>query len=65
MIEVRITGSEIMQRGSVTFVPFLMTELRKVGIPVKGFFSFQGVERGKLWWFQDYWSTDMIFRWEE
>lgn len=64
MIEVRITGSEIMQHDSVTFAPFFMAELRKVGIPVKGIFSFRGVEHGKLEWFQEYCGPDMIFRWE-
>ena len=65
MIEVRITGAEIEKHDSRSFAPFLLGELKKVGIPAIGTLSFRGVSRGKLSWFQDYWSTDMIFRWEE
>ena len=65
MIEVRITGYEIMKHDSHTFVPFVLEELKKVGIPVTGTLLFHKVSRGRLSWFQNHWGADLIFRWEE
>lgn len=65
MIEVRISSLEILKHDRYSFVPFLLAELRKVGIPIVGTSLFSGVSRGKISWFQDYQSNDIIFRWEE
>lgn len=65
MIEVRITGSEIVEHTRNSADPFIINELKKAGIPMVDTLSLRGVTRGKLSWFQDHWGTDMIFRWEE
>jgi len=46
-------------------VMFILGKLRDAGIPVKGIFTFQGIERGTLNETRDFMSSDLLYTWTE
>jgi hypothetical protein len=66
MITVRISFLEITEFSDPAFIQMrILSKLRDAGIPINGFFLFQGLKKGTLTEEFDLENKGMIYTWEE
>jgi hypothetical protein len=63
MLECFINWFDLIDAHPATYEMRIVGKLQDAGIPVRGLFSFQGVERGVIVW-HDVWNGRQFF-WKE
>lgn len=66
MITVTISWNELTELPDPAFIQmYILSRLRDAGMPIKGLFLFQGVERGTLTEEMDITDRAMAYTWSE
>ena len=63
MITVRIHFNELLRHPALV-ESYILDRLRECKIPVVGYVKFSGVSRGRLSYYQDFVTGDMVYSWE-